>query len=145
MNSSVFRVFTRRKVVLNRRFGTHHRSHIQESNSSVWPLKLGQIGSPETSGLNYLKQSNNQKTEELTLYIYPIVSVEGYSCTWSHRVRHTHTYTYKFVWTPLDEWSTSRRGLYLQQYTALTRDKHPGHQPDSNPRSQQWSGCKSTP
>jgi len=45
--------------------------------------------------------------------------------------------------TPLDKWSARRRDLY-PQHTTLTRDRHPFPRWDSNPRSQQTSGCRPT-
>jgi hypothetical protein len=42
----------RRVVILYRRFRTTHRSHLQGSWAS-WPLKMGQIGCPETSVKDY--------------------------------------------------------------------------------------------
>ena len=45
--------------------------------------------------------------------------------------------------TPLDELSARRRDLC--QHTTLTRDKHPCPQWDSNPQSEQVSGCKPMP
>jgi hypothetical protein len=44
--------------------------------------------------------------------------------------------------TPLDEESGSRRDLYL---TTLTRNTQPCYRRDSNPRSQQASGCRPAP
>ena len=49
MNSSVFRVITRHKV-------------IQGSSCPAWPLKMGLISSPKTSVLNHL--TPYKKTEE---------------------------------------------------------------------------------
>jgi hypothetical protein len=48
--------------------------------------------------------------------------------------------------TPLDEWSTRRRGLYLRRTTQHrnTRDKRPCPQRGSNPRPQQPSGRRPT-
>ena len=45
--------------------------------------------------------------------------------------------------TPLDEWSASRRDLYLTTHN--TNNKHPCARWDSNPQSQQASGSKPTP
>jgi hypothetical protein len=49
--------------------------------------------------------------------------------------------------TPLDESSPRHRGLYLHRTTQHinTRDKHPCHERDSNPRSQQPGGRRPTP
>jgi hypothetical protein len=46
--------------------------------------------------------------------------------------------------TPLDEWSVRRRDFYLTTQT-LTRDKHPCPRWNSNPRSQQALGRRTTP
>jgi hypothetical protein len=78
LNSSVSLVFTRRNVVSNRRFGTIYRSHFQGSWSwTVWPLKMGPIGSPDILGSNNLMPRNNPEGEriwiksvKLLLYIY---------------------------------------------------------------------------
>ena len=64
--SSIFWIIMRRKVVWNRRFGTTYRSHLQRSSCprrllvlTAWPLKMGPIGSPETSVSNHLTPRNN--------------------------------------------------------------------------------------
>jgi len=44
--------------------------------------------------------------------------------------------------TPLDEWSASRRDLYLTTHNI--HDRHPWPRWDSNPQSQQASGRRST-
>ena len=62
LNSPVFWVITRRKVVWNRRFGNTHRSHFQGSSSSSWTawlLKMEPIGNPETSVSSHLTARNN--------------------------------------------------------------------------------------
>ena len=45
--------------------------------------------------------------------------------------------------TPLDEWSVRHRDLYLTTHNA--HNKHTCPRWDSNPQSQQASGCRSTP
>jgi len=69
-------------------------------------------------------------------FYVPIVGVEGYCCIWSHSVTHT------LDMTPLDEWSGRRGGVW--QHTTLT-GRHPCHQRDSNPQSQQARGRRTTP
>ena len=69
MNSSIFWVITRRKVVWNRRFRTTSRvpssriklSKMKKETSSctVWHLKIRPIGSPETSVSNHFTPRNN--------------------------------------------------------------------------------------
>jgi hypothetical protein len=65
ISSALFQGITQRwAVVLYRHFGTTYRSHIQESRSSrrtswTWPLKMGQIGCPETSVQNYYSTLRN--------------------------------------------------------------------------------------
>jgi hypothetical protein len=56
-----------------------------------------------------------------------------------------HTQTHTTVGrTSLDEGSARRRDLYLTTQT-LTRDTHPCHQWDSNPRTQQALGRRPKP
>ena len=53
---ALFGDFVQRKIVVSyRRFGTTYRSPLQGSSSSltIWPLKIGSIGCPETSVRNY--------------------------------------------------------------------------------------------
>jgi hypothetical protein len=56
LNSSVFWVITRLKVVWNWRFGT---TYVTSSMAKPWTLKMGLTGSSETSVSNYLMQRNN--------------------------------------------------------------------------------------
>ena len=58
MNTSIFSVISRSKVVWNRCFGTNYRSHLQGS-SCPRSLKMEQIGSPETSVSNHLTPRNS--------------------------------------------------------------------------------------
>ena len=62
MRTAFFWVITQRVVVISyRRLGTNYQSHLQISiilssrvkNQFSWPLKMGQIGCPETSVRNY--------------------------------------------------------------------------------------------
>jgi hypothetical protein len=57
-----------------------------------------------------------------------------------HTQRHTTVCR-----TPLDEWSVRRRDLYLTTHTTLKTHKYQCPQRDSNPQSQQASGCTPTP
>ena len=58
----------------------------------------------------------------------------------SHSFRHA-----KLGGTPLDEWSTCHRDLYLTTHTAAIRDRLLSLMWDSNPQSQQPSGRRPTP
>jgi len=49
------------------------------------------------------------------LYLFAVV-FEGYCCTWSHLIKHTHTHTRTLVVTSLDEGSVCRRYLYLKTH-----------------------------
>jgi len=56
VGSALFGDFMQRRMVVScRRFGTTHQSQLEGSNSSltIWPLKMGPIGCPETSVRNY--------------------------------------------------------------------------------------------
>jgi len=44
-------------------FGTSYRSHLQGSKNTVWSLKMGQIGCPETSVTNYFSMLRNMPQE----------------------------------------------------------------------------------
>jgi hypothetical protein len=62
-----------------------------------------------------------------------ILGVEGYCCTWSHSVAHTHTHT--LCRTPLDEGSACRRDFYLatQKHSRETDRHAPDGIPTRNP------------
>jgi hypothetical protein len=68
------------------------------------------------------------------------IGVQGYCCIWSRSMTHTHTHSVGLVWTrgrPNAETST-------WQHITFTRDRHPCHQWDLNPQSQQASGDRTT-
>jgi hypothetical protein len=52
------------------------------------------------------------------LFYMLTVAVEGWCCTWSHLMTHTHT----LGRTPLDEWSARRRDLYLTKFSTYKRE-----------------------
>ena len=62
-----------------------------------------------------------------------VMDVDCYCRMWPH------TMTITLSTTPLDEWSARRKGLYQQQNTTLTRDRHPYSRQDSNPPFQPTS------
>jgi len=74
----------------------------------------------------------------LTSFCLIILGVEGYCCTWSHWMTHTHT----FGRTPVDERSARRRDLC--QNTTFTRDRYPWPPRYSNPQFQQARGRRLT-
>jgi hypothetical protein len=45
--------------------------------------------------------------------------LDAYCCTWSHSMTPTHTHT--LGGTPLDEWSTHHRDLYLTTHNIRKR------------------------
>ena len=68
LRSALFWDITQRRVLnLYRRFGTTYRSHLQVSRSkrrklysrTSWPVKMRQIGCPETSAQNYHSSLRN--------------------------------------------------------------------------------------
>jgi hypothetical protein len=73
--SSVFLKVTQRLLVaIHRRFGTANRSLSQGSSQAAWPVKMGQIGCPETSVTNYQSKKskgliNLLKTKRRLLYL----------------------------------------------------------------------------
>jgi len=76
----------------------------------------------------------------LTSFYLTVVGVEGYCCTWSHSMTHTH----KLSRTPLDEELAFRRDLSTWKHTTLTGDRHLCPQQDSNPKSQQANARRPT-
>jgi len=62
----------------------------------------------------------------------------------SRTFRHTHTNTHTLGKTSLNVLSTRHRGRYLNS-TRQTQGTSVFLRQDSNPRSQQYSSCRSTP
>ena len=72
-----------------------------------------------------------------------IVGVEGYCCTWSHSIAHTHTHTRQ---DSSRRWiGPSQRPLPNNTQHSQETGRHPCHRWHSNPQSQQLSGRRSTP
>lgn len=68
----LFWVVTQLRVVLYRRFGTNYQYNLQGSRCQKgksfwrdWPLKIGPLGSPETSAPNHLTLRNNLEDRRL--------------------------------------------------------------------------------
>ena len=67
-----------------------------------------------------------------------------YSCTWSRLHYHNQTHT-TLSRNLLDEWSARHRCLYLTTHNISQQTGNPCLRRDSNPQSQQTSGCKTRP
>jgi hypothetical protein len=79
LNSSVFWVIMRRKLVQNRRFETTYRVPSSRVKLLKRPLKTGTIGTAETSVLNQFTLRNNPE-DEVNRTVSRFVSV----CSMSH-------------------------------------------------------------
>jgi len=108
----------------------------------VWVYIIFCNSLPKEKHLWLLGRNTNYKIFFIVTSLYPLtVGVEGYCCTWSHSMTHTHT----LGRTPLEEVLTRRRHLYF-----ATHNTHNTHnraytvyicpRQDSNPPAQQASG-----
>jgi len=105
-------------------------------------------------GINYksftrsartLQQAGNWDTSNGALFVFGATAPSGSGPPhlWGFIV-HTQRYT-TVDKTPLNEWSSHRRDIYLTATTTTTRNmRHPCPRWNSNPQSQQASGRRPT-
>jgi len=76
-----------------------------------------------------------------------IVGAESHCCVGLHSKTHTHsltnTHTHSVGVLSRGDRAVAKTSTW--QHTALTRDRYPCLRKDSNPHSQQSSGCRSVP
>jgi hypothetical protein len=107
--------------------------HLQTRWMDLWKLAVACLHEHHSFFLSFVLI--------FTPFYLLILGVESYCSTFPHSMTHAHTHSVGLFWTmdePVAETAT-------WQQTTLSTERYPCPRRDSNPHSQQASGCRPTP